>query len=67
MTYDIYHLTEDTDGDIQHYSLADKIGELTPGASDTTCYFGPLKLWHKDTGFISGQIRFGKYLLVSHA
>lgn len=62
MTYDVYVLTESSGGE---YEFADKVGELTPAANEENCYFGSLKLWSPATGFISGQIRDGKYLLVS--
>lgn len=65
MTYSIYKVTvtEFPGGD---YEFADKIGELTPAADERNCYFGSLKLWSPTTGFLTGHIRDGEWLLVSH-
>lgn len=63
MTYSIYKLTARSDSD---HVLADKIGELKPAADEQNCYFGSLKLWSPKTGFLTGHIRDGEWLLVSH-
>jgi hypothetical protein len=63
MTYSIYKLTEFSDSD---HVFADKIGELTPAADERNCYFRSLKLWSPTTGFLTGHIRDGEWLLVSH-
>jgi hypothetical protein len=63
MTYSIYKLTEFADSDSV---FATKVGELEPAADEKNCYFGSLKLWSPTTGFLTGHIRDGDWLLVSH-
>ena len=67
MTYDVYLLTEVSHEDMGEYAFAKKMGELTPAANDDCCYFGSLKLWSRENGFITGQIRDGNFLLISRS
>lgn len=46
-----------------------KMGELTPAANDSCCWFGNMRLWSEDGGYIKGQFRIvlngTKYWIVS--
>jgi|LauGreDrversion4_2_1035121.scaffolds.fasta_scaffold05166_8 hypothetical protein len=67
MTYDIYRITEIRHDGAEEHFFADKFAQMEMAANDDCCHFGSLKLWDSKTGFVTGKIREGNYLLVSRS
>ena len=42
-----------------------KTGVFQPAASDECCYFGEVKFWSKENGFLKGQFKIGEYWVIS--
>jgi hypothetical protein len=42
-----------------------KTGIFEPAASDDCCYFGEVKFWSKENGFLKGQFKIGEYWVIS--